>query len=191
MMVDDAPTVRATSARTRRTMLLLAAIAVAPVVLAYLAYYVFPRDARINYGELLSHTTIAPIAGTRVDGQPFDVQALRGRWIVLYQSPGACNDECQAALYAGRQSRTIQNAERERVVRVWVVTGGEPAPALVAEHPDLVVVHAANPAALPRGSGHIYLVDPLGNYVLAWPSKPDIKAMAKDLTRVLHASSIG
>jgi len=27
--------------------------------------------------------------------------------------------------------------------------------------------------------------------VLAWPSKPDIKAMAKDLGRLLRASSIG
>jgi hypothetical protein len=62
---------------------------------------------------------------------------------------------------------------------------------LLAEHPDLVVVRVANPPALPRGGNRIYLVDPLGNFVLAWPAKPDIKAMAKDLTRLLRASSIG
>jgi hypothetical protein len=191
MAVDNAQSVRTTSSRTKRMIVLLAAIAIAPVVLAYLAYYVFPRDTRVNYGDLLPHTTIPAIAGTRVDGQPFDVQALRGRWIVLYESPGACNDECAAALYAGRQSRTIQNAERDRVVRVWLVTEGEPMPALVAEHPDLVVVRVANPPVLPRGANRIYLVDPLGNFVLAWPAQPDIKAMAKDLTRLLHASSIG
>jgi hypothetical protein len=193
MPVDSAAAndVRATSARTKRMIALLAAIAIAPVVLAYLAYYVFPRDARVNYGDLLPHTTIPAIAGTRADGQPFDVRDLRGRWIVLYQSPATCNDACAAALYAGRQSRTIQNAERERVVRVWLTTGGEPAPALVAEHPDLEVVRVTTPPALPHGANHIYLVDPLGNFVLAWPANPDIKAMAKDLTRLLHASSIG
>ena len=91
-----------------------------------------------------------------------------------------------------QQARTIQNAERERVVRVWLVTGG-PAPpeSLLAEHPDLAVVRIDAPPALPRGTRRIYLVDPLGNFVLAWPSKPDIKAMAKDLGRVLRASSIG
>ena len=194
MPVDNAAAndVRATSARTKRMIALLAAIAIAPVVLAYLAYYVFPRDARVNYGDLLPHTTIPAIAGTRADGQPFDVRDLRGRWIVLYQSPAACNDACAAALYAGRQSRTIQNAERERVARVWLVTGASPpAPALLAEHPDLAAVHVSAPPVLPRGSDRIYLVDPHGNFVLAWPSKPDIKAMAKDLGRLLRASSIG
>jgi hypothetical protein len=35
------------------------------------------------------------------------------------------------------------------------------------------------------------LIDPLGNWVLAWPADPDIKALAKDLGRVLRASRIG
>ena len=45
--------------------------------------------------------------------------------------------------------------------------------------------------SLPKGADRLYLVDPLGNFVLAWPLQPDIKALAKDLTRLLHASSIG
>ncbi|HET8876069.1 MAG TPA: hypothetical protein VFO53_07055 [Casimicrobiaceae bacterium] len=77
-------------------------------------------------------------------------------------------------------------------MRVWLVSG-DPAPpaALLAEHPDLTAVRVAAPPALPRGAARIYLVDPLGNFVLAWPSKPDIKAMARDLGRLLRASSIG
>jgi hypothetical protein len=78
------------------------------------------------------------------------------------------------------------------VVRVWLISGGPaPAPALLAEHPDLTAVRVGAPPALPRGADRIYLVDPLGNFVLAWPSKPDIKAMARDLGRLLRASSIG
>jgi hypothetical protein len=46
-------------------------------------------------------------------------------------------------------------------------------------------------AALPEGAGRIYLIDPLGNFVLAWPLRPDIKAMARDVARLLRASSIG
>ncbi|MFI4888480.1 MAG: hypothetical protein ACHP7B_06995 [Burkholderiales bacterium] len=184
----------ATSARNKRLLVLLALIALAPVALSYVAYYVWPRDARVNYGELLVARTIPPIAGMRLDGTPFDIEALRGHWIVLYAAPGACRGNCPDALYAARQARTIQNAERERVVRVWLVTDASaPAAALLAAHPDLTVarVDAQPAAAWPLGVDRIYLVDPLGNFVLAWPSNPDIKAMAKDLARVLRASSIG
>ncbi len=183
-----------TDARNRRLIVLIAAIAIAPVVLSYLTYYFWPRDARVNYGALLAPQTLAPIVGTRLDGTAFDVDLLRGRWLVLFAAPGACDATCTGALYAARQARTIQNAERERVQRVWLVTDGQtPAAALLAEHPDLAVVRVADSAAaqLPRGSGSIYVVDPLGNFVLAWPSEPDIKAMAKDLERLLRASSIG
>jgi hypothetical protein len=182
-----------TSARTKRLLVLLAAIALAPIVLSYFAYYFWPRDARINYGQLLTQSTVSSITGSELDGTPFDIASLRGRWVMLYAAPGNCSGNCADALHASRQARTIQNAERERVARVWLVTGGPaPAAALLAAHPDLTVVRMNGPApALPAGADRIYLVDPLGNFVLAWPSKPDIKAQAMDLGRLLRASSIG
>ena len=183
----------AATRRTRRRLVLIAVIGLAPIVLSYLTYYTRPRDARVNYGELIVSEPPPQIAGRRLDGAPFDIADLRGRWVILHSAPGDCNGDCEGALYATRQARTIQNAERERIVRVWLVTGGAPPAAkTLAEHPDLTVVLGATPAApLPRGGDAIYLVDPLGNFVLAWPSKPDIKAMARDVGRLLGASSIG
>lgn len=186
--------VRGTSARNKRLLVLLAAIALAPVVLSYVAYHFWPRDARVNYGTLIASRTLAPIAGTRLDGAPFDAAALHGRWIVLHAAPGTCPGACAGALYASRQARTIQNAERERIARVWLVDDAtSPPETLLAQHPDLAVVRVdpRSVAQLPLGSERIYIVDPLGNFVLAWPSKPDIKAMAKDIGRLLRASSIG
>ncbi|HLX29279.1 MAG TPA: hypothetical protein VKV24_12420 [Casimicrobiaceae bacterium] len=191
MPLDNAVSIHRTSTRAKRLIALLVAIALAPVVLACLAYYVFPRDARVNYGELLQGTLPA-IEGTRLDGASFDVDDLRGRWIVLYDAGATCTGRCADALYASRQARTIQNTERERVVRVLLVGGNAtPASDLLAQHPDVVIVRVPDVPPLPRGADRIYLVDPLGNFVLAWPSKPDIKAMAKDLGRVLRASSVG
>ena len=185
---------RGTDARARRMIVLIAAIAVAPVVLAWFAYHYWPRTARTNYGELLSAHTLPHITGTTLAGAAFDSVALRGKWLVLYAAPGGCDSTCGQALYASRQARTIQNAERERVQRVWLLTdAATPAQALLAEHPDLAVARVA-PAALaplPRGLAVMYLVDPLGNLVLAWPANPDIKAMSKDLSKLLHASQIG
>lgn len=185
---------RGTTVRNRRLIALMVAIAIAPVALSYLTYYFWPRDARVNYGELLAPQTLAPIVGTRLDGARFDTDSLRGRWLMLFAAPGACDAGCSGALYAMRQARTIQNAERDRVLRVWLVTDDAmPSGALLAEHPDLAVarVPASSVARWPQGDGAIYVVDPLGNFVLAWPSRPDIKAMAKDLGRLLRASSIG
>lgn len=194
--MNNATTLRntGTPTRTRRLIILVAAIAVAPVLLAYVAYYGLPRESRVNYGTLLETRPLAEIRGTDVEGNAFATTNLRGRWLILFASPGACKDVCEDALYASRQARTMQNAERDRVVRVLLVAGEQtPSPQLITEHPDLNVVRVASNAlsSLPEGAGRIYLVDPLGNLVLAWPAKPDIKALANDLARLLRASRIG
>jgi len=185
MNAPDPATVR----RSRRTLLLIALVAVAPVVASYAVYYWFPRDRQVNYGDLLP-TAPAPEVGATA----FRLSDLRGKWVVAVAAPGACDASCTAALYATRQARTIQGREMDRVTRVWFVTDDAKAdPALLAEHPDLKVVRAGEGAlaSWPGGADRIYLLDPLGNLVLAWPRAPDIKAVGKDIGRVLKASRIG
>ena len=176
--------------RGRRTLLLIAFVAIAPVVASYGFYYWFPRDKQVNYGELLP---TQPAPAVRVSGAaPFAFGD--GKWVVAIAACGGCDAACQSALYAGRQARMIQGREMERVRRVWFVTDEtSPDASIVAEHPDVAVVRNA-PGALsswPAGGERIYVVDPLGNLVLAWPRDPDIKKMAKDLERLLRASRIG
>ncbi|HEY1326596.1 MAG TPA: cytochrome C oxidase subunit I [Casimicrobiaceae bacterium] len=177
----------------RRQLLLIVLIGMAPVIASYVAYYVLPRDKQVNYGTL--HATAAPpVAGERLDGTRFSLDDLKGKWVIVSASGGECDARCTSELYASRQARTIQNAERERVQRVWVVTdAAPPSPSLLSEHPDLLAVRAspATVAALPSAGRDIYLVDPRGNLVLSWPADPDIKRMAADLARLLRASSIG
>ena len=183
----------APSRASRRPLVLIAVVCLAPVIAAYLAYYVFHRDSRTNYGTLL--VTPAPaLTGTMLDGKPLAVADFKGRWLMLMAAPAACDAACTQALYATRQARAIQGRERERVARLWLVTDAAPvAPALIAEHADLAIarVAAGAMAAWPRGADAIYLVDPLGNAVLAWPRAPDIKALANDLGKLLRASQIG
>jgi hypothetical protein len=178
----------------RRTLVLIALAVAAPVVASYAFYYLFPRASFTNYGELLPTGPIAPLAGTRADGTAFRIADLEGRWTIVMAAGGACDAECGRLLYATRQARTMQGKDMDRVERVWLVTdNAKPPDSVLAEHPGLLVVHAdpRQAAALPRGARAVYLVDPLGNQVLAWPRDPDIKALAKDLTRVLKASRIG
>lgn len=175
----------------RRTLVLLALVTIAPVIASYAAYYLWPRDKRANYGELLVVAPAPEVRGQR-DGKPFALADLRGRWVLVTAADGACDAACARALYATRQARTMQGREMERIERVWLVRSGTPAPQLVAEHPDLAIVAApAGLSAFPEGERKIYLLDPLGNLVLAFPGDPDIKAVSRDLGRLLKASRIG
>jgi cytochrome oxidase Cu insertion factor (SCO1/SenC/PrrC family) len=179
----------------RRTLALLALVCAAPVVASYVAYYWLHRDARVNYGELDPHPAPA-IAGVAADGTPWQLASLRGRWILLVTTDTECDAICEDALYATRQARTIQGREQERIVRVLLQPTGvaPPAPTLAEEHPGLVVVRGDPQqwTSLKGGAAtSIYLLDPLGNFVLRYPPDPDIKRLAKDLERVLKASRIG
>lgn len=180
--------------RGRRTILLIAAACMAPVVASYVVYYYYPRSAQLNYGTLVRITPAPAVAGTFDDGSPFRLADLRGRWVLVAGGADGCGAACQRTLYAMRQAHTMQGKERERVVRVWLDTGGaQLPPELRAQHPGLMIVRVSRAAlaALPGAHPGIWLIDPLGNLVLSYPSDPDIKGLARDLTRVLQASQIG
>ena len=177
-----------------RTLWLILAVCAAPVIGSFAAYYLLPTKPGSSYGELLPTQPAPPLTGARADGAPWRIEDERGRWVVVLAAPAACDAPCAARLHATRQARTMQGRERERVRRVWLVTGEGPAPgAPPAEHADVVVVRADARAAerLPRGADAIYLVAPLGNQVLSWPAAPDIRGVADDLRKLLKASRIG
>ena len=185
----------ATASRSARLpLILIAVVCIAPIVASVCAYYLFPRDTRSNYGQLLVTAPAPAIDGTTLGGDAFSLAALSGHWVMLAAAGGDCDAACERALYAMRQARAIQGHERDRVTRVWLVTdGAQPSRALIDAHPDLTIVRAPADvlASWPQGGDPIYLVDPRGNEVLAWPRDPDIKKLADDLGKLLRASQIG
>ncbi len=190
------PTHRRTAVQTRgrRTLVLLAAVCIAPVLVSYAVYYVFPRNAHVNYGTLLPTAPAPVIEGVGPDGRAFHLADLRGRWVLLVADAGRCDATCERMLYATRQARTMQGREQDRIVCVRLATGdGPPGDEMLAQHPGLVVVRvsAGALASLSDGRRGIFIVDPLGNLVLSYPDDPDIRGLANDLARLLRASSIG
>jgi hypothetical protein len=186
-----------TGKRSNRTLWYILALCAAPVIASYFAYFIIHPQTRTNYGELLAPRPVPEVAGNALDGTTFALSALKGKWVLLHLDPGACPASCEQKLYASRQARTLQNAEADRVLRVWVVTDGVfPAPSLLARHPGLLTARVIPDALkwLPStqgGSDAIWLIDPLGNLMMRFPADPDIKAMNKDLARLLKASRIG
>ncbi|MEP7327565.1 MAG: hypothetical protein ABI777_00035 [Betaproteobacteria bacterium] len=190
----NAPPITPAVRKNRRTLYLIALIAAAPAIASYTVYYFFPPDRRANYGELLPTHPAPALTGVAADGAPFAFSTLAGKWVLAMAAPAGCDAACIQALYATRQARTIQGREMERLVRVWFVTDDATIdPALLTEHPGLLVVRG-RPEAWSRlnvGPDRMVLLDPLQNLVLAFPRNPDIKAMARDLSRLLKASRIG
>jgi cytochrome oxidase Cu insertion factor (SCO1/SenC/PrrC family) len=172
------------------------AVCAMPLVAALIAFHLFPPAGRTNYGELVTPRPLPHAALQRLDGLPFTLAALRGKWVLLQVDDGACGPPCQEKLFLMRQVRLAQGKNMDRIERVWLVLdAGRPAPELARLHDGAVVARAAPEllAALPATEvrDHIYLLDPHGNVMLRFPKHADPKRMIKDLERLLKYSGIG
>ncbi|HSD36593.1 MAG TPA: hypothetical protein VLC92_03730 [Rhodocyclaceae bacterium] len=186
----DKPTVSAEQiAKGRRTMLLLLAVCLAPVIAAYLAFYVWRPTSTASYGSVVSPAQAVGTAGLHtLDGAALDA-AMRGKWVMALRAPSACDKDCQRDLYYMRQIRTIQAADMDRVGRLWVVDdGGQPDPALLNQHPGLLVVRDAALASAVGPAGQIALIDPRANLMMRFPQNPETKGIVADLKKLLKYS---
>ncbi|MCL4762690.1 MAG: hypothetical protein KJ018_13105, partial [Burkholderiales bacterium] len=59
-------------ARSRRTLVAIVLVVLAPVVLSYGFYYLAPPGRVTNNGELLPTVAFPAVPGTRAAGAPFD-----------------------------------------------------------------------------------------------------------------------
>jgi hypothetical protein len=152
----------------------------------------------MNHGQLLETRNAELDKLSLDDGQPLSGQGKEKKWVLLTVQDAACDARCQRKLYLMRQIRTAQNNNMVRLERVWLVTGNEkPDPALLAVHPGLRLARTADSGwvrQMPSGpdlGAHIFLIDPMGNYVLRYDDHSASKGMLKDLNRLLKRSTIG
>src|SRR5687767_7003888 len=111
--------------KSRRTLLLVAAVCIAPFVGSFALYYFWQPAGRINYGELIEGVTVPATPLTLVpadSGKAFDFSQVRGRWVFVTIDSGACDDYCRNKLWKIRQVRLTQGKYPERIERVWLVS---------------------------------------------------------------------
>ena len=183
---------------SRSKFLFLMGVFMVPVVAAYVAYFGWRPAGHTNYGDLLKVAPLQQTAGQSIDGKSFNLDALHGKWVMVYAGGASCDADCAQQLYLMRQIRITQGKEQSRIERLWVVTdSGVPDAALLREHPGLQVWRPADAAfvaqfpATQNRDAHIYLVDPLGNLMLRFPARPDAHRIMQDLRLLLKASQIG
>ena len=199
------PELQGEARRTRRgrlKMLLVLAACAAPVMASYFSYFVLRPQARTNYGMLIEPTRSLPALPLRtLDGQPVDAASLRGQWLLLALGTGSCDAACEKRLYVQRQLREMLGRERDRVDKIWLVTDdAEVSPALssalqaapavqVLRVPRAALAAWLQPAAGHALEDHLYLIDPLGEWMLRAPADAEPARVKADLERLLRASS--
>ena len=200
-----APQLQSDARRTRTgriKMLLVLLVCAAPVVASYFSYFVLRPQARSNYSSLIQPTrSLPPLPLRKLDGTPVEAASLRGQWLLLALGPADCGTDCQQRLYMQRQLREMLGRERDRVDKLWLVTdAAELPPAMrtaLAADPSLQVLRVPRDALaawLQPEAGraleqHLYLVDPMGEWMMRMPADPDPARVKRDLERLLRASS--
>lgn len=137
------------------------------------------------------------------DSSPLDQERLRGQWTLVYFQSGECDEACAERLYFSRQVRVMLGREMYRVRRLYV-GDTELSSAIKQEHIQLLhagadidseglgsKVRSAVGEAVFDALDQFYLIDPLGNLVMHFPSDLPAKSMLKDLKTLLKASRIG
>lgn len=186
----------------RLQMFLVLLVCAAPVVASYLTYYVIRPSSHANYGELIEPNRPLP-AITQLplqdqQRQAVDPASLRGQWLLVVVADGPCDERCEALLYMQRQLRESMGREKDRVDRVWLVTGNAPVRAdLLPAMQQATVLHAPSaalaqwlePAPGESLQNHLYLVDPIGRWMMRFPESAQPGKVKRDLERLLRASA--
>ena len=189
--------------RGRWKMLAVLAVCAAPVVASYIAYFVVrPAGGGTNYGELVTPRPVPKDLSLRtLDGTAVAPASLRGQWIMVVVGEAACDATCENQLYLQRQLRETLGRDAERVDKLWLVTddaaprpevlaaigGGDPATVLRVDPAELS--RWIEPAAGHTLAQHLHIIDPMGNWMMREPARPDASKVKRDLQRLLRASA--
>lgn len=188
---------------------LVIAACAAPIVASYFMYYVVRPEGRTNYGQLIQPTVAMPsIVTVSLEGKTGNLQQLKDQWLLVSVAGGACGTTCERHLYLQRQMREALGRDKERLDWVWLVPddAGVPAallPALqtatatgqahVLRVREQALASWLKPAGADTGASalaeHLYVIDPMGQWMMRFPKDADPKKMQKDLGKLIRASA--
>ena len=191
------------TAAGRLKMLLVLLVCALPVMASYVTYYVLRPDGRTNYSELIHPQRPMPqdLALTDLQGQPVPAQSLRGQWLLVVVAAGGCNESCERLLWLQRQLREALGRDKDRVDKVWLVPDavmpkprtleaiGASSTATVLRVPPQALARWLEASQGHRLEQHLYIVDPMGDWMMRTPVDPDPARLKRDVERLLRASA--
>jgi hypothetical protein len=178
-------------------------------LLPYLAaYYFYINRADMDFSETTNYgTLISPVRSvpdtslTKIDGTTFSLTELRGKWVLFSIGGSDCAADCQDNLYKIRQIKKAIGQEHKQVKKAFFLTDTNSLSSfktLLGDYPDMSV-------SLPSGNNYenflatfsvngseivdgLYIVDPVGNYMMMYPKGADAKKVLGDIVRLLEVS---
>jgi hypothetical protein len=174
-----------------------------PVLVAYFVFYVVRPQGEASFGELITPVRPMPLAqAVGLDGIKVPLPSLKAQWLLIKVDGGACTQDCQKQLYVLRQFRLMLGKDMNRIDWLWLINDqADVAPQLRAglKHDSATVLRVDATTLrdwlpVPAGTHQedfIYVVDPMGNTMMRFPSKLDSAAAAKakrDMEHLLRAS---
>ena len=179
-----------------------------PYIAALYFYYfadLSKMTKRTNYGTLISPVRqVNDIPLKKLDNSDFKLSELRGAWVMVSIGQSSCQKSCQDNLYKMRQIRKAVGEDRSRINRVFMLTDKSN----IQSFNELLTHYSKMEVIIPTGDNYkqlisgfsindesaedgIFIIDPLGNYMMAYPKDADAEEILKDVRRLLKVSKIG
>jgi cytochrome oxidase Cu insertion factor (SCO1/SenC/PrrC family) len=192
--------------RSRRVFWIAAILFLGPFMAAFVIYRWFPEvlpQETTNYGHLITPPRPMPeLAFEDADAQPV-TSPWSGHWSLVYLAPQECETACRERMHFAHQLWLALNDKRAKLQRVYIAPEATDLAAvraaLGAEHADLRWLGGVGTTHYDlrrffeiRHTEALYLIDPLGNWVMTYAPTPgeagvqeDFKGMQKDLKKLL------
>jgi hypothetical protein len=198
------------TARGRLKMLLVLLVCAAPVIASYFTYFVIRPQGRTNYSELILPTRPIPkLPLVDLNGSSVNAASLKGQWLLVVVSGGACDVRCEKYLWLQRQLRETLGREKDRLDKLWLITDSlAPRPqtlqaigagavagtvagagATVLRVPEPALAQWLAPAQGASLSDHMLIIDPMGELMMRVPTDPDPARLKRDVEKLLRASA--
>ena len=192
--------------RNRLILIALLVLCTAPFVIALALYSGRSRMVEaLHHGNLIA-PAIPVSLGNFVGFDPFSTEnigEIRGHWVLVqFIAPRGCGTACRESLKKTRQVRLMLSKDLMRVRRVAVVgveISLKQADEWWLEHPDLLrscrtdelekIATAATGSGIADGT--VFIMDPIGNFMMWYPADFDPYGLKKDMQRLLRVSQIG
>ncbi|MFV1997168.1 MAG: SCO family protein [Acidiferrobacterales bacterium] len=192
----------------RIKILLVAVIFLAPITAATVLKLTGWRPAQTgNYGKLIQPARpLIDLQLRMLDGGRIAISDYQHTWLMVTFASGNCDDFCKSNIYKMRQVHAATGKNYKRVKRLLVFTDNTNGKIIkyLEAYPDMTVVNGPASAIRDLASqlqthdgtaldnlNRVYLIDPLGNFMMTYDRDADPGKMRKDLGRLLRVSHIG
>ena len=199
--------------RSRATLLAMAFLFALPYAAA--TYFYMNRDEfefeQNNFGTIISPLKqVADLKLKNLENMDFRFSSLKGKWVIVSIGSSHCKETCQKNIYHMRQIKKAVGKDRKKIERVFLLSDMSDIDAFknkITEYHGMHVIQNTgneyykllSSFSFTQKDTHeaqsindgIFFIDPLGNYMMGYPSNADATKILDDLQRLLKVSRAG